>query len=227
MCKLYGTQPPRVLWHFRSNQFEVYSVCFDIRLEVVRIDRPWQSSHGSDWLSRHHQSSSCGVCAVRSLYSCTENRIALENRRKDPQIKCLAAVVLVMAQMTESDIYRTSTQYQVLCSTWEVLATTNVSTVDGVKVAIEGQHASRAGSDSAKEEKNDQISKPSKDLDCLTVDEKQKLVGARCNLPSRMQFPCKNSISLHNAKALFKHLLFRIHYPGSTACFGGSNCARP
>lgn len=89
-----------------------------------------------------------------------------------------------MAQMTEDDIYRTSTQYRLWSFTRESLAslrsTTNASAADGVRAAIRSQHVGQAGSDPAREGSNDKPSDPAKEVDCLTVEEEQKLVGFYC-----------------------------------------------
>lgn len=94
------------------------------------------------------------------------------------------SVVLVMAQMTEDDIYRTSTQYRLWSFTRESLATlrstTNASAADGVRAAIQSQHTGQARSDTAKEGSNDKPADSVKEVDCLTVEEEQKLVGFYC-----------------------------------------------
>ncbi|KAF6223716.1 hypothetical protein HO133_000559 [Letharia lupina] len=86
--------------------------------------------------------------------------------------------------MTEDDIYRTSTQYRLWSFTRESLAslrsTTNASAADGVRAAIRSQHVGQAGSDPAREGSNDKPSDPAKEVDCLTVEEEQKLVGFYC-----------------------------------------------
>ena len=79
-----------------------------------------------------------------------------------------------MAQMTEDDIYRTSTQYRLWSFTREALASlrssTNASAADGVRAAIKSQLA----------EGNDTPPDAPKEIDCLTVEEEQKLVGFYC-----------------------------------------------
>ena len=89
-----------------------------------------------------------------------------------------------MALMTEDDIYRTSTQYRLWSFTRESLASlrsiTNASAADGVRAAIQSQHTARAGFDTASQETNDNISDSAKEVDCLTVEEEQKLVGFYC-----------------------------------------------
>ena len=89
-----------------------------------------------------------------------------------------------MAQMTEDDIYRTSTQYRLWSFTRESLAslrsTTNASAADGVRAAIQSQHTGQSATDAAKEGGNEKLSGPAKEVDCLTVEEEQKLVGFYC-----------------------------------------------
>ena len=89
-----------------------------------------------------------------------------------------------MSQMTEDDIYRSSTQYRLWSFTRESLAslrsTTNASAAEGVRAAIRSQNIGRNGSDAAREEHNGRILDPAKEVDCLTVEEEQKLVGFYC-----------------------------------------------
>ena len=89
-----------------------------------------------------------------------------------------------MAQLTEDDIYRTSTQYRLWSFTRESLATlrsaTNASAADGVRAAIQTQHSARAGVDTAKDENSEILADSAKEVDCLTVEEEQKLVGFYC-----------------------------------------------
>ena len=96
----------------------------------------------------------------------------------------LALAILGMSQMTEDDIYRTSTQYRLWSFTRESLAslrsTTNASAADGVRAAIRSQRTGHAGSGTAREGSNQKPSDPSKEVDCLTVEEEQKLVGFYC-----------------------------------------------
>ena len=112
-----------------------------------------------------------------------------------------------MAHMTEDDIYRTSTQYRLWSFTWESLAslrsTTNASAADGVRDAIRSQHTARADFDSAKEASIETASNAAKEVDCLTVEEEQKLVGFYC--VKAMQFAdfCEFPT---NVKVLESHL---------------------
>ena len=89
-----------------------------------------------------------------------------------------------MAQMTEDDIYRMSTQYRLWSFTRESLAslrsTTNASAADGVRAAIRNQHSARAASDTAIEGNDGNKAYFATDVDCLTVEEEQKLVGFYC-----------------------------------------------
>ena len=89
-----------------------------------------------------------------------------------------------MAQMTEDDIYRTSTQYRLWSFTRESLAslrsTTNASAADGVRAAIHNQLTGQAGSVTTNKGSTDKTSDPAKEVDCLTVEEEQRLVGFYC-----------------------------------------------
>lgn len=109
-----------------------------------------------------------------------------------------------MCQMTEDDIYRTSTQYRLWSFTRESLAslrsTTNGSAANSVRAAIRSQHNGQAESDAANEGSNERPSYPAKEVDCLTVDEEQKLVGFYC--VKAMQFAdfCEFPTNLKVAK---------------------------
>ena len=89
-----------------------------------------------------------------------------------------------MAQMNEDDIYRTSTQYRLWSFTRESLASlrssTNASAADGVRAAIRSQLTRQDENDTAKEGNNDGLPDTAKEVDCLTVEEEQKLVGFYC-----------------------------------------------
>ena len=87
-----------------------------------------------------------------------------------------------MTQLTEDDIYRSSTQYRLWSFTRESLTSlrsaTNASAADGVRAAIQTQHSARV--DTAKDEHSDSVADSAKEVDCLTVEEEQKLVGFYC-----------------------------------------------
>lgn len=92
-----------------------------------------------------------------------------------------------MAALTEDDIYRTSTQYRLWSFTRDSLAslrdTTNALAADGVRAAIESLHAENAAADdAAKDGSSTSLTsdKPHQEVDCLTVEEEQRLVGFYC-----------------------------------------------
>lgn len=101
-----------------------------------------------------------------------------------PRFNDAVIIILAMAQMTEDDIYRTCTQYRLWSFTRESLAslrsTTNASAADGVRAAIHNQRTGQVGSVTTKEGSNDKPSDPAKEVDCLTVEEEQRLVGFYC-----------------------------------------------
>ncbi|KAL8829737.1 MAG: hypothetical protein Q9191_001847 [Dirinaria sp. TL-2023a] len=90
--------------------------------------------------------------------------------------------------MNEDKIYRTSTQYRLWSYTPDSLAsirsTTNALAADGVNAAIQSLDASKAAAEDAHngtEEKADaQDTDAVRKVDCLTVEEEQKLVGFYC-----------------------------------------------
>ena len=59
-------------------------------------------------------------------------------------------------------------------------STTNASAADAVRAAIQSQHAGQAASGSAQGGSKDKPSTSAKEVDCLTVEEEQKLVGFYC-----------------------------------------------
>ena len=117
----------------------------------------------------------------------------------------LALVTLAMAQMTEDDIYRTSTQYRLWSFTRGALASvrssTNASAADGVRAAIKSQ-LTEADSNTVREGGNDKPPDSPKEVDCLTVEEEQKLVGFYC--VKAMQFAdfCESPTNVKVAKAI-------------------------
>ena len=85
--------------------------------------------------------------------------------------------------MTEDEIYRTSTQYRLWSFTPQSLAslrsTTNELAVEGVKSAIQSKRAEAKGEGGdIGETAKDRSSSP--EVDCLTVEEEQRLVGYYC-----------------------------------------------
>ena len=101
-----------------------------------------------------------------------------------PRFDDQATLILAMPRMTEDDIYRTSTQYRLWSFTRESLAslrsTTNAAAADGVRAAIQNQRTGQAGSVTTKEASNGKSSDAAKEVDCLTVEEEQRLVGFYC-----------------------------------------------
>ena len=90
--------------------------------------------------------------------------------------------------MTEDELYRTSTQYRLWSFTPESLAslrvTTNAAAADSVKAAIRSLDALKAKSEDTKngeaEHKPGNGIMEAREVDCLTVEEEQKLVGFYC-----------------------------------------------
>jgi len=90
--------------------------------------------------------------------------------------------------MTEDEIYRTSTQYRLWSFTPESLAslrsTTNATAADGVRAAIRALNAGKVESNLAENGGEDSIPAGGRgeirEVDCLTVEEEQKLVGFYC-----------------------------------------------
>ena len=109
-----------------------------------------------------------------------------------------------MPEITEDDIYRASSQFRLWSFTEESLAslrnTTNAAAADAVRTAILNLHAQRDTKRSNKETGEDgqgDIQRHPKEVDCLTVEEEQKLLGYYClqtmrfadfiNLPSSVK----------------------------------------
>lgn len=114
--------------------------------------------------------------------------------------------------MTEDEVYRTSTQYRLWSFTPEFLSTARASTnsvaADGVRAAIKNLHSSKVGDDASNA--SSQSTTP-REVDCLTVEEEQKLVwfycmkalkfGKFCDFPTNVQV-C-DEIYLHHALGRF------------------------
>lgn len=81
--------------------------------------------------------------------------------------------------MTEDDFYRTSTQYRSWSFTPESLAslraTTNAAAADSVRAAVYSLRSSKGGE--ADHNGNDAESEV---VDCLNIEEEQKIVGYYC-----------------------------------------------
>ncbi len=81
--------------------------------------------------------------------------------------------------MSEDDIYRASTQYRLWSFTPETLASlrasTNAVATDRVRAAIKRVREKQDGSAS-----NGSSTEKEKEIECLTVEEEQKLVGFYC-----------------------------------------------
>lgn len=86
--------------------------------------------------------------------------------------------------MTEDEIYRASTQYRLWSFTPEMLrtmrSTTNSLAADGVRTAIHSLNLSKAQADSDHDASGGNGSNAARTVDCLTVEEDQKLVGFYC-----------------------------------------------
>ena len=91
-----------------------------------------------------------------------------------------------MATITEDDVYRTSTQYRLWSYTMASLAslrsTTNATATDGVRAAIKGLYSQKAQPNSDEQLNNAHVYQRDapKEVDYLTVEEEQKLVGFYC-----------------------------------------------
>ena len=81
-----------------------------------------------------------------------------------------------MPQLTEDDLYRASSQYRLWSFTTESLAslrsTTNANAADGVRAAINNVRSQKANGESEAQDDTVEV-----EVDCLTVEEEQRLVG--------------------------------------------------
>ena len=99
--------------------------------------------------------------------------------------------------MTEDELYRTSTQYRLWSYTPESLAsqraTTNAAAADGVKAAIRALDASKAthAEDEGEAISAAQGSEETREVDCLTVEEEQKLVEYYCTMAIKFADFCE------------------------------------
>ena len=87
-----------------------------------------------------------------------------------------------MAALDEDDIYRTSTQYRLWAFTPSSVATlrtkTNSLAAEGVRAAIQSMHLQKQAVEPGEAAYDDPAEEV--EVDCLTVDEEQKLVGFYC-----------------------------------------------
>lgn len=83
--------------------------------------------------------------------------------------------------MTEDEIYRASTQYRLWSFTPPALAslrsTTNALAAEGVKAAIQSKRAEAEGQNNGQVV---ELAEKTPAIDCLTVEEEQRLVGYYC-----------------------------------------------
>lgn len=118
-----------------------------------------------------------------------------------------------MAQMTEDDIYRTSTQYRLWSFTRESLlslrSATNASAADGVRAAIRSQRTAQDRTESAKKGSTEEVPDAAKEVDCLTVEEEQKFVGFYCvkamQFADFCEFPTNVKVSQPRSIKTFIH----------------------
>ncbi len=88
--------------------------------------------------------------------------------------------------MTEDDVYRASTQYRLWSFTPESISAqrmqTNALAAEGVRAAIRNSHSSRAQTNSSEGDDSgiDGQANQLPEIDCLSVEEEQKLVGYYC-----------------------------------------------
>ena len=85
-----------------------------------------------------------------------------------------------MSILTEDDIYRSSTQYRIWSYTRDSLvslrASTNAIAADGVRAAIRTNQEENQRNDGHGAQQLD----TAEEVECLTVEEEQKLVGFYC-----------------------------------------------
>lgn len=87
--------------------------------------------------------------------------------------------------MTEDDIYRSSTQYRLWSFTPESLSAqrlhTNALAAEGVRAAIRSLSLARAVANTqADDSRKELLANHSEAVDCLSVEEEQKLMGYYC-----------------------------------------------
>ena len=106
--------------------------------------------------------------------------------------------------LTEDDLYRTSTQYRLWSYNEEALAslrmTTNALAADRVRAAIRRLDSSKLAIEEVKQD----VDKPKVEVDCLTQEEEEKLVGFYClraiELADFCEFPTNTKVFLHDSK---------------------------
>lgn len=84
-----------------------------------------------------------------------------------------------MPDVTEDDVYRASTQYRLWSFTRESLAslrsTTNATAAEGVRAAITNVRSQKVETDATEHDEDAPV-----EVDCLTVEEEQRMVGYYC-----------------------------------------------
>lgn len=117
--------------------------------------------------------------------------------------------------MTEDEIYRTSTQYRLWSYTSESLAslraTTNAHAAEQVAKAIQNLDVSKAAAEGESNGSGMNVEgqepKTVRQIDCLTVEEEQKLVGFYCmrtiELSDFCEFPTNVKVRLFGKDHIF------------------------
>ncbi len=141
--------------------------------------------------------------------------------------------------MTEDEIYRTSTQYRLWSFTPESLAslrsTTNATAADGVKAAIRALDAAKAESNLAENGGKDGAPASergeTREVDCLTVEEEQKLVGFYCmktiEFADFCEFPTNVKVSSESQISLFSEELIIAYCARQQQCSSSSASTFP
>lgn len=91
---------------------------------------------------------------------------------------------MAIAAISEDDIYRTSTQYRLWSFTRESLlslrSTTNSTAAGSVRAALESLHSNLDSVETGSNGTETQRANTPVEVDCLTVEQEQKLVGFYC-----------------------------------------------
>ena len=163
------------------------------RQRSLLTSAPWSTSPCAPlsicalYCETHKSNTTIGVIQVRFTYSEVVERPtrwpALAGSTSPARLQRTTSFYRLKptTEMTEDEIHRTSTQYRLWSFTVEALArlraTTNALAADGVRDAIQSK---RAEAESNGDSERSRATTPLSEVDCLTVEEEQRLVGFYC-----------------------------------------------
>jgi len=117
-----------------------------------------------------------------------------------------------MPDITENDVYRASTQYRLWSFTRESLvslrSTTNATAAEGVRAAIKNVRSQKTKIDAKEQDQSTEV-----EVDCLTVEEEQRMVGYYCfkTMQFADHFKFGTNVKVFHGALVYRQLPADIH----------------